>query len=104
MYVKDESLAWVIRPGYGDDGKFPFTYEDSKGQKNKIPAGEMVAPGDLFFAKAPMANRFKLLGSEVRKEMNKQTNIEMEVTDRADRGPAAQQKGDDLRVSFAIVG
>jgi len=80
MYVKDESLAWVLRPGYGDAGKFPFSYEDSKRRTNKIPAGEMAAPNGLFFPKEPMANRFKLLGHEVRKEISKSTKAEMEVT------------------------
>lgn len=80
MYVKDESLTWVLRPGYGGEGKFPFTYRDSKNQTNKNDAANMVAPGELFFAKAPMLNRFKLLGSEVRKEINKSTKAEKEVT------------------------
>jgi len=80
MYVKDESLAWVLRPGYGDEGKFPFTYEDNKKQHNKNPTGEMIAPNELFFAKGVMAKRFKLLGSEVRKEMSPKTHVEVEVT------------------------
>ncbi|RPH92302.1 MAG: hypothetical protein EHM68_17495 [Lysobacterales bacterium] len=80
MYAKDESLAWVIRPGYGSDGKFPFTYEDGQGRKNRVTAAEMIGPDELFFSKEPMKNRFKLLGSEVRKELNKKINIEMEVT------------------------
>ncbi|MEY5018945.1 MAG: hypothetical protein RLZ22_33 [Verrucomicrobiota bacterium] len=79
-YVKDESLAWVIRPSYGSEGKFPFNYEDSKGGKNKVSASEMAAPGDLFFAEPPMQKRFKLLGSEVRKELNQKIKVEMEVT------------------------
>jgi hypothetical protein len=79
-FVKDESLAWVIRPGYGSEGKFPFNYEDSKAGANKVSAGDMIAPGGLFFAKPPMENRFKLLGSETRKELNKKINMEMEVT------------------------
>jgi hypothetical protein len=80
MYLKDESLAWVIRPSWGDNGKFPFVYEDSKGRKNRVRASEMVGPGELFFAAEPMKNRYKLLGSEVRKELNKKINIEMDVT------------------------
>jgi hypothetical protein len=80
MYVKDESLGWVIRPGYGSEGKFPFTYEDTKGRKNRVKAGEMAGPGDLFFAAEPMKDRFKLLGSEVRKELNRKINVEMDVT------------------------
>ena len=80
MFVKDESLAWVIRPGYGSEGKFPFTYEDSKAGKNKVSADEMIAPGSLFFAEPPMESRFKLLGSEIRKEYSQKTKAEMEVT------------------------
>lgn len=80
MYVKDESLTWAIRPGYGSEGSFPFSYTDSLRRKNKVPAGAMVKPDELFFPKEPMANRFKLLGSEVRKELNKAINLEMEVT------------------------
>jgi len=81
MYQKDESLAWVVRPGYGGDGgKFPFTYEDSLRRNNRIPAGEDIGPGELFFKKEPMVDRFKFLGTEVRKEMNKQTHTEEEVT------------------------
>ncbi len=80
MYVKDESLGWVIRPGFGSEGKFPFTYEDTKGRRNKVPAAEMIAPGGLFFDAEPMKGRFKLLGSEVRKEVKKSTGVEMDVT------------------------
>lgn len=81
MYVKDESLTWAIRPGYGDGaGGFGFSYVDGKRRANKVAAGEMIKPDGLFFAKEPMANRFKLLGSEVVKEMNKKINIEVEVT------------------------
>jgi hypothetical protein len=80
MYVRDESLAWVLRPGYGDGGKFPFSYEDNKRQQNKNPPGEMIAPNDVFFANGPMAKRFKLLSSEVRKEMSPKTHVEMERT------------------------
>jgi hypothetical protein len=80
MYVKDESLAWALRPGYGSGEEFPFSYRDSKNQKNKVTAADMVAPGELFFEKGPMAKRFKLLGHEVRKELNPKINIEMENT------------------------
>jgi hypothetical protein len=79
-FVKDECLAWVLRPGYGDADKFPISYEDSKRQTNKIPAGEMAAPNDVFFQKGPMAKRFKLLGHEIRKEISKSTKAEIEVT------------------------
>jgi hypothetical protein len=80
MYVKDESIGWVIRPGYGSGGNFPFTYEDTKGRKNRVKAGEPIAPGGLFFDAEPMKGRYKLLGSEVRKELNKKVNVEMDIT------------------------
>lgn len=80
MYVKDESLTWVLRPGFGSEGSFPFIYKDSKGGTNKTEIAAMVAPGGLFFSKAPMSNRFKFLSSEVRKEVNKRTTLEKEIT------------------------
>lgn len=81
MYVKDESLWWALRPGYGDGaGAFAISYSDGKRQVNKMPAGEMVKPDGIFFPKAPMANRFKLLGSEVVREVNRSTNTEMDIT------------------------
>lgn len=80
MYVKDESLAWVIRPGFGSEGKFPFIYEDSKGRKNRVKPAEMIGPEGLFFDAEPMKNRFKLLGQEVRRVLNQRINVEQEVT------------------------
>lgn len=80
VYVKDDSLTWAIRPGYGTDNAFPFTYTDNKRRNNKVAAGEMIQPGNLFFAKPPMQDRFKLLGHVVRKEMNPAINLEIEVT------------------------
>lgn len=80
MYLRDESLGWALRPSFGDNGKFPFNYKDTKGAENKTGAADMIEPGGLFFAKPPMANRFKLLGHEVRKELNRATNVERDVT------------------------
>jgi len=80
MYLKDESLTWALRPGYeADGGAFPFNYQDSNKQTNKTGA-IAVAPNALFFEKGPMANRFKLLGSEVRKQNNTRINMEVDVT------------------------
>ena len=101
MYVKDESLGWVIRPGYGDGREVSRSTtripkvqieQDRCGRHDRTRTG-------CSSPKAPMTNRFKLLGSEVRKEMNKRIKIEMEVTIRPDRGPASEQKGHDLRDS-----
>lgn len=80
MYIRDESLGWVIRPGFGDNGKFPFTYRDIKGGENKTGAADMIEPNGLFFPKGTMANRFKLLGSEIRTELNKATKTPKDVT------------------------
>lgn len=80
MYQRDDSLVWVIRPSFGSDGKFPFTFEDGKGNKNRVSAAKMIAPGEIFFPEEPMKNRFKLLGSEVRKVPNPRTKIDTDVT------------------------
>jgi hypothetical protein len=81
MYLRDETITWYIRPGY-DDGKgnFSFSYVDSKNNNLKTPIEAPIKPEDLFFDKAPVKNRFKLLGSEVVTELNERTNFESEVT------------------------
>jgi hypothetical protein len=79
-YLKDQSITWVIRPGYGSEGKFPFNYEDNQGRRNRITAAEMIGPDEVFFKQEPAKERFKLLGAEIRKEVNPRTNIEMDIT------------------------
>lgn len=79
-YLRDESLGWVIRPSYGEGDSFPFRYVDTAKGVNQTGAANPVAPGSLFFATGKMANRFKLLGSEVRKELTASTGVEREIT------------------------
>lgn len=79
-YVKDESLGWVIRPSYGSDGKYPLRYRDTQNAQNNTGAANPVGAGELFFAKGAMANRFKLLGDEVRQEENPNTRAVSDVT------------------------
>ena len=79
-YVKDDSLTWSLRPGYGSNGAFPFNYQDSKGRVNRVTPGDAIAPNGLFFKEEPMVNRFKLLGSETVREMNERIKTEVEVT------------------------
>lgn len=79
-YIKDDSVTWVVRPGYGSEGKFPFNYEDNKGRRNRVTAAEMIGPGEVFFQKEPAKGRFKLLAQEIRKQVNPRTNIEVDVT------------------------
>jgi hypothetical protein len=81
MYVSDESVSWVIRPTYGDPKTgYPFFYKDSKGKVDRTLPGQMVGPEGLFFSKGSLANRFKVLSSEVRKEFNVRVKVEMETT------------------------
>jgi len=79
-YSKDESLVWILRPGFESEGGFTFKYEDSNRGENRATAAAVVMPGTLFFLDGVMKNRFKLLGSEVRQIMNPRTNVEGPVT------------------------
>lgn len=80
-FIGDESLAWVIRPGYpSEKGELSFNYLDSQKRENKTGAANPIAPGGLFFEAGVMKDRFKLLGSEKRMEKSERTNSEMEVT------------------------
>lgn len=78
-YEKDESIQWVLRPPYAESGSCPFTYRDDKGGKNKTLTGQSVKPGDLFFAPGEPKNRFKFIGLETRREMNKAINLEQDT-------------------------
>ncbi len=80
-YVGDESLAWVVRPGYpSEQGELSFNYLDSQKRENKTGAANSIAPGSLFFEAGVMKERFKLLGSEERVETSERTNAPMPVT------------------------
>ncbi len=79
-YVKDETVTWLLSPRYGSQGSFPFNYKDSKGRTNKASAGDMIAPGELFFKKDPLKERFKLLGSEEKTERNEAIKLDVKVT------------------------
>lgn len=106
-FVKEESVIWVLRPGHGSEGNFPFSYWEVDGaawkDKNKIPAGEMIAPDQLFFDKDPMAGRFKFLGSEQRKEFNKRINIEQEVTIVRIEDQRPNKKGDIYEIPAPLT-
>lgn len=78
VYVKDESLNWILKPGFDTEGAFAFTYRDSKGQQNKLPAGGVAKANDIFFEKDVMKDRFKMLGFETRKINNPKLNMEQE--------------------------
>jgi hypothetical protein len=79
-YSGDESLQWVLRPGFESaGGSFTFTYGDGKAG-NKVGAASPVPPGTVFFEKEPAKGRFKLLGSEKRRVMNEVIQSEEEVT------------------------
>jgi hypothetical protein len=80
MYLRDDSITWVVRPGYGEGGKFSFSYEDNKNNKNKTGMDNLIGPDDLFFETPPAKDRFKLLGSEEVTELNPRTNFESRVT------------------------
>lgn len=80
-FVGDESLAWVVRPGFpSETGELSFNYLDSQKRQNKTGAANQIAPGGLFFEAGVMKNRFKLLGSEKRMEKSERTNSEQEMT------------------------
>ena len=78
VYIKDESLAWILKPGFDSEGGFTFTYRDSNNQQNKATAAAPVKPNELFFKEGLMKDRFKLLGFEARKVRNERLNMEQE--------------------------
>ena len=81
QYVKDETLTWVVRPGFDDgNGAFSFTYQDSERRTNRTGSAEPVGPDGLMFSEEPMKNRLKVIGSEVRNVVNPRTGAELPTT------------------------
>lgn len=70
-YLRDESIWWVLRPGFESEGGFTFKYDDAQKQTNQATAAAIILPNGLFFAEGVQKNRFKLLGKEVRAVPNK---------------------------------
>jgi hypothetical protein len=77
-FVRDDSVQWLLEPGFSSNGGFTFRYYDTKGQTNKAGALDIVKPGELFFKQGAAKERFKMLGSEERSEENPNTHA-MEV-------------------------
>lgn len=79
-FVGEESVQWVLRPGYpSEDGSFTFTYAEGRAQ-NRVGAASPVPPGGLFFEDGVGKGRFKLLGSETRRVMKEAIQAEVPET------------------------
>lgn len=74
-FVGDESVQWVLRPGFEDNGAFTFEYNDGLRGKNKVSAASPISPGQIFFADGDAKGRFKLIGSEHRQILNEATKV-----------------------------
>jgi hypothetical protein len=73
-YRRDESIGWVLRPGVQEGDGFGFEYADTAGGQNRASVANPVRPGEIFFSSGAAKDRFKLLGSEDREEINPRTN------------------------------
>lgn len=73
-YVGDESVQWVLRPGFPAGEGYTFDYSDVAGRRNKVNAGSPVQPGEMLFDEEPMKNRFKYIGYEERSVVDERTN------------------------------
>jgi len=101
-FVGDESVKWVLRPGFeAEGGSFTFNYGDGKAA-NRVGAANPVAPGGIFFANDPAKGRFKLLGSEVREVMNEaiQSNVKVTFVRIEDQKPNKKGQVYEIPASF----
>ncbi|QTN31815.1 hypothetical protein HZ994_05560 [Akkermansiaceae bacterium] len=79
-FASDESVQWVLRPGFESDGKFTFEYSDGAGRRNNIGAGNPIPKGQVFFADGAAKGRFKYLDFEKRRVLNEAIKAEVDVT------------------------
>jgi hypothetical protein len=103
QYIRDESLSFWIRPGFDSNGAFSFAYSDSQGRENRTKAGSEVPAGETFFKEGVMKDRFKLLGSEMRKVKNERLNTEEDVrfVRIEDQAPNKKGKLYDVKQSYS---
>lgn len=73
-YVGDESVQWVLRPGFPAGEGYTFEYNDTAGVRNRLGAGSPAQPGDMLFPEDPKKNRFKYLGFEEREVLDERLN------------------------------
>ena len=90
--MKDKSLDWVPEPGFEVNrrlhlqGPGQLGPHQPRGRRRDHPTRRKS-----FFAEEPMKNRFKLIGSEKKEELNPRTKV-MENQDlRQNRGFQAKQ-------------
>ncbi|MBK1881180.1 hypothetical protein JIN85_02070 [Luteolibacter pohnpeiensis] len=80
MFVRDESVTWVLRPGFDVSGGRTFNYKDSNKQTARVTATNAVQPGGIFFNdEGVVKNRFKFLDVQTRDVMNEKTKREEKV-------------------------
>jgi hypothetical protein len=83
VYVSDESIEWVLRPGGYPTAEEPgmtFEYFDLTNNKtNRVGAGNPVPVNGAFFATDPAKGRFKYLGFETKNERNDRIQADVEV-------------------------
>jgi hypothetical protein len=76
QFIRDESVSFIVRPGFDAGGAYPFTYEDSQKRTNKTKPGAEIPQGGLFFVDGIMKERFKYLGFEERTVKNERLNYD----------------------------
>ncbi|MGJ8643967.1 MAG: Amuc_1099 family pilus-like system protein [Luteolibacter sp.] len=78
-YIGDESVQWVLRPGFPAGEGYTFDYNDTAGQRNRVTAASPAQPGDMLFAEDPLKNRFKYIGFEERQVMDERLNTNVKT-------------------------
>lgn len=81
LFVKEESVKWRLKPSYlNQKGEMPVDYLDSNKLSNKAGAGAPIKPGQIFFANGAVQGRFKFIGSDQIRRLNKNTGIQETIT------------------------
>ncbi|MDP4626336.1 MAG: hypothetical protein NWT08_14525 [Akkermansiaceae bacterium] len=92
-YIGDETLQWVLRPGFAAGADYTFDYSDTEGRRNRVTAGAPAKPEEMLFAEEPMKNRFKYLGYEEREVMDEKINAKVKFNEVSVEDQKPNKKG-----------
>lgn len=83
-FLREETTQWYVTFGLESEGtwapKLVAVEPGGKRVENKVPAANMLSPGDTFFRDGRMADRFKFNGIVKQEVMSRRTNSVEEVS------------------------
>lgn len=78
-FVREEAVVWYVLFGFESGGRWAPTLlgktPDGSALMNRVAAGNMISPGEVFFKDMDFSGRFKFIGFVEREVLSEQTGL-----------------------------